>query len=298
MARVRSLSPGFFTDERVVSVSMPARLLFAGLWTEADREGRLEDKALVLKMRLFPADQVDVKALLDELDDAGLVNRYSVAGRAYLLVPKFKEHQHVHPKEAPSKLPGPSVSPGKSLMHEAKARENTPCMTAEPCNSREDASCMTVEPGKKPHEEGVSPSDVQAFGYSGLQAFGFKIAGERPPAPSKPKKPKVEKASDPRHTPTLKALVAVFEELRPSSYPFHKRDLRALTSMLETMDPEAISAAWRRALLHQGFPMVASIFELSTNLGHFVTDRAPNVVDIRKPVAPATFTESKIVGDF
>lgn len=153
MARARTLVPAFFTDERVVSVSFAARLLFQGLWTEADREGRLEDKPLTLKMRLFPADTVDCAALLEELVQAGLIVRYSVEARPLLLVPKFKEHQHVHPKEAPSKLPPPSMHDAKPAMHEVKARENGPCMTVEPGNSV------------------ASPSDVQAFGCSGLQAF-------------------------------------------------------------------------------------------------------------------------------
>lgn len=107
MSRARTLSPSFFTDERVVSVSPFARLLFQGLWCEADREGRLEDRPLGLKMRLFPADQVDVSALLDELVKAGLVQRYAVGGRGYLLVPNFAKHQHPHPKEVQSRLPAP-----------------------------------------------------------------------------------------------------------------------------------------------------------------------------------------------
>jgi len=159
MARARLLSPSFFTDERVVSVSVFARLLFAGLWTESDREGRIEDKPIVLKMRLFPVDPVDVAELIGELVQAELITRYQVAGRAYLLVPKFKEHQHVHPKEAPSKLPPPPA-------------------TAQ-------APCMTKEPGLKPHGEGVNPSDVQALGSSGpsdvqdLHALGPSVG----PAP-------------------------------------------------------------------------------------------------------------------
>jgi hypothetical protein len=38
MPRERMLKPGFFTDEKVVSLTYPARLLFIGLWGEADRE--------------------------------------------------------------------------------------------------------------------------------------------------------------------------------------------------------------------------------------------------------------------
>jgi hypothetical protein len=107
MARQRTLHPDFFTDEKVVACSFPARLMFEGLWCVADREGRLEDKPLSLKMRLFPADAVDGAALIAELVAVGLVVRYQTEGRSYLAIPNFQKRQHVHPKEVPSKLPPP-----------------------------------------------------------------------------------------------------------------------------------------------------------------------------------------------
>ena len=42
MARIRYIKPEFFDSEQVASVSLGARLLFAGLWTVADREGRFD----------------------------------------------------------------------------------------------------------------------------------------------------------------------------------------------------------------------------------------------------------------
>lgn len=105
MSRRREISPSFFTNEKVVSVGAFARLLFIGLWTEADREGRLEDRPTRLKMRLFPADSVDVSALLDDLVVAGLVERYESDVGPVIQVIGFSEHQHPHPKEAPSQLP-------------------------------------------------------------------------------------------------------------------------------------------------------------------------------------------------
>ena len=46
MARARLLKPGFFTNEDLCELPAFGRLLFAGLWTIADREGRLEDRAI------------------------------------------------------------------------------------------------------------------------------------------------------------------------------------------------------------------------------------------------------------
>lgn len=67
MARIRSIHPGIWTDEDFASVSMGARVLYFGLLTEADDHGVFEWKPVGLKMRIFPADKVNVEALLTEL---------------------------------------------------------------------------------------------------------------------------------------------------------------------------------------------------------------------------------------
>lgn len=73
MARIRSIHPSFFTDEACVSCSPLARLLYIGLWTDADDQGLFEWKPLQLKMRLLPGDNADAAGLLGELVEAGLV---------------------------------------------------------------------------------------------------------------------------------------------------------------------------------------------------------------------------------
>ena len=103
MARIRSLHPGFFTDERLVSTSLQARLLFLGIGVEADDKGVFEWKPVTLKMRLFPADNIDVASHLAELVDAGVVMSYEMEGRKYGAIRNFRKHQrpktpnNVHP---------------------------------------------------------------------------------------------------------------------------------------------------------------------------------------------------------
>ena len=41
MARIRTIKPEFFTSDDICALSPRARLLYVGLWCEADREGRL-----------------------------------------------------------------------------------------------------------------------------------------------------------------------------------------------------------------------------------------------------------------
>ena len=49
MARARNLKPSFFTNDKLAELHPLGRLLFAGLWTIADREGRLEDRPKRIK---------------------------------------------------------------------------------------------------------------------------------------------------------------------------------------------------------------------------------------------------------
>ena len=57
MARARNIKPGFFRNSDLVELPMDARLLFIGLWTLADRMGRLEDRPKQIKMEIFPAEE-------------------------------------------------------------------------------------------------------------------------------------------------------------------------------------------------------------------------------------------------
>lgn len=93
MSRIRSIHPGFFTDERLVSVSMAARLLFIGLGVEADDKGVFEWKPLTIKMRVFPGDNVDVEALLAELAGVDAIAFYEIEGRKYGAIRNFRKFQ-------------------------------------------------------------------------------------------------------------------------------------------------------------------------------------------------------------
>ncbi len=106
MARIRSIKPTFFTSEDVCQLCPLARLLYQGLWCEADRTGRLEDRPVQLKIRLLPVDDCDVDALLWDLAAAHLIRRYTARdGRDYIHVIRFLEHQRPHPKEPESVIP-------------------------------------------------------------------------------------------------------------------------------------------------------------------------------------------------
>lgn len=108
MARIRTIKPEFFTSADIVSLSPMARLLYIALWCEADKEGRLVWKPATFKLRYLPGDACDVQALCDEVLGAGLVTLY---GEGFALIPAFKAHQHINPRESASQLPEPDASP-------------------------------------------------------------------------------------------------------------------------------------------------------------------------------------------
>lgn len=105
MARSRNIKPGFFKNEDLVELGFATRLLFAGLWTIADREGRMEDRPKRIKMEVFPADDVNITEMLQELHDAKFVQRYEVNGEKYVQIANWAKHQNPHNTEKASTIP-------------------------------------------------------------------------------------------------------------------------------------------------------------------------------------------------
>lgn len=107
MSRIRSIHPGLFTDEAFVELPMAARMLLVGIWTEADDHGVFEWKPLSLKMKLFPADNIEVEPLMADLFNSGTVAQFTHAGKKYGAVrnfckyqrPKKPTYRHVLPDE-------------------------------------------------------------------------------------------------------------------------------------------------------------------------------------------------------
>lgn len=108
MARARNIKPGFFTNEDLVELDFATRLLFAGLWTVADREGRLQDRPKKIKIDVFPADNLDIDAMLQALHDAKFIQRYEVNGQKFIQISSWDKHQNPHHTEKASDIPGPN----------------------------------------------------------------------------------------------------------------------------------------------------------------------------------------------
>ncbi len=107
MARIRTIKPEFFLHEGLAELSASARLLFIGLWTLADKDGRLEDRPRRIKASVFPYEDIDVVPLLVGLEGQGHIVRYAVGSELFIVIPNWSKHQRPHPKEAISTIPPP-----------------------------------------------------------------------------------------------------------------------------------------------------------------------------------------------
>lgn len=108
MSRSRNIKPGFFKNDLLAECDPLARILFQGLWCEADREGRLEDRPKRLKAECLPYDDCDIDTLLTQLAERDFIVRYQVGNVRYIAIPTFLEHQNPHQKELASSIPAPT----------------------------------------------------------------------------------------------------------------------------------------------------------------------------------------------
>lgn len=107
MARSRNIKPAFFTNDVLADIEPLGRLLFIGLWTLADRQGRLEDRHRRIKAEVLPYDDADVDGLLDALQKRDFIQRYGVGEERFIQITNFNKHQNPHVKEASSTIPAP-----------------------------------------------------------------------------------------------------------------------------------------------------------------------------------------------
>ena len=103
--RSRNIKPGFFLNDVLAELDPLCRLLFAGLWTVADKEGRLEDRPKKIKAACLPYDQADVDSMLNQLQAKGFLMRYQVKDNDYIQVNNWNKHQAPHYKEVASEIP-------------------------------------------------------------------------------------------------------------------------------------------------------------------------------------------------
>ena len=169
MARTRSIKPSFFKNEYLAECEPMARLLFVGLWTLADSQGRMEFRPLRIKAELFPYDNCDILGLLKQLADRGFVRAYESGDVKVLEIPTFGEHQRCHPDERDEGFP-PADESAETIVF--------PERNAKPGNT-------ALEPGNPPASCAFNPLILLPSTSSPLDA------------PSTPQRRRCSKPADP-----------------------------------------------------------------------------------------------------
>jgi hypothetical protein len=119
--RIRTLKPEIWEDEAVGGLGPWERLLFVGLITMADDEGRLRALPSAIAGHIFPYDELTPPKILKWLGsiaDAGLIHRYRAGATDYVQILGWAKHQKIN-RPAPSSLPPPSVNGHRVGMEKA-----------------------------------------------------------------------------------------------------------------------------------------------------------------------------------
>ncbi|WP_249021955.1 DnaT-like ssDNA-binding domain-containing protein [Kluyvera ascorbata] len=154
MARIRTVKPEFWTDEKVVECSIPARLLFIGLFNFANDMGCLERSPKRLKMQIFPADSLDCEPLIHELISHGLLTEYSVSDVCYLQIKGFLKHQKINRPSA-TKIPLPPEFTEPKAKKEEKRVTNQGGLNEDSMNPQGE---LTDGKGREGKGKGSNPS--------------------------------------------------------------------------------------------------------------------------------------------
>ncbi|MDO8751584.1 MAG: hypothetical protein Q7K03_10665 [Dehalococcoidia bacterium] len=183
MARSRNIKPGFFKNERLADTGMDGRLLFAGLWTLADRDGRMEDRPRYIKVEIFPYDDgVDIEGLLDSLHDGGFIQRYEAEGERYICVTKWDKHQNPHMKEAVSIIPPPPEHYTSTMLELCETTTSTEVAVLIPdslnlipdsaANASESSAEIAIK--KNPKSPKLPDEDPYAYAQAIAEAAGYE----------------------------------------------------------------------------------------------------------------------------
>lgn len=124
MSRIRTLKPECWHDEALGRLGAWERLLFIGLITMADDEGRLRALPSSIAGHVFPYDNMPAKrirAWLQKLAGERLLHLYSHGGVEYAALTSWRSHQKIS-HSTPSKLPAPPRSESGANRETGRSR--------------------------------------------------------------------------------------------------------------------------------------------------------------------------------
>ena len=97
----RIIKESICTSEEIDSLTPEEEVFFYRLMVNCDDFGLLDARPKILVSKCYPLKSFDIKLIikmLASLLEAGLVNLYEVAGRPYLAIAKWSDHQQIRAK--------------------------------------------------------------------------------------------------------------------------------------------------------------------------------------------------------
>jgi len=190
MARIRTIKPEFWTDEKLAPLRPVDRLVFIGLISQADDAGRLVDNVKLIDGLLFPDTDDSSLESIEILARLSRVCRYrGPSGQRLLQVVKWSDHQRV---VNPSKyvLPGPSPEALAALS-----------VTPPYLESSESLNRSSLDPKSPTYDPRPTSKDL-----------GTGINDPRPPPPTPSAAPNARPDPEPPIPDEVVAVVLLFEQ--------------------------------------------------------------------------------------
>lgn len=169
MARIRSIKPDFWQDEKLAPLVVIDRLVFLGLISQADDAGRLVDNVRLIDGLLFPQTDDSSRESLDTLARLKRILRYSgPSGQRLIQIVRWKDHQKVD-------------NPGSRLLPPPPAQLLAAALDSEFAGgSREDiASVSLLEVGSGKKDVGNGKREAGALS-STARVREALLEGDRP----------------------------------------------------------------------------------------------------------------------
>lgn len=134
MPRQRMLKPEIWTDEGFIELTPHAKLLFIGLISHADDEGRGISSITSIRGKIFPLDvkikDEEIAGFKAEIAATLRVRFYQVDGREYYQLDRWGDHQHIR-KSQRSTIPAPEEgSPVRTLCRTSTDPMPYQCVTS------------------------------------------------------------------------------------------------------------------------------------------------------------------------
>ena len=101
MSRKRMVSPEFYTDEKILELPIPARLMFIGIWNHADDEGIIKNSPKQLKVQIYPADEeITLNTIIEYVEMMVklklLTKGTNIDDSPLLKITKWTDHQKIN----------------------------------------------------------------------------------------------------------------------------------------------------------------------------------------------------------